>query len=208
MGSSIQLLRNSEVKLKARLIAKESELQSMNTEKEIQSIGTTEEVDTISLSKAMSQIGLKDTKLVKLRKQVEEVEKERVKEKQGKERAEEKCRELTQQNDKLIQQVIGKISLQGTKHLIWDQIIIEADKFRPYLCIIEYLDIAMKEAKRQVQIVEAEVNKKPLETVENSITYLSSLLDEASCSYGIQNRVVVVSAARKVIAKHWMRETV
>ena len=50
----IQLLRNSEVELKARLTAKESELQSMNTEKEIQSTGTTEEVDASSLSKAMS----------------------------------------------------------------------------------------------------------------------------------------------------------
>ena len=99
--ANIQLLRNSEVELKARLTAKESEIQSMNIEKEIQSTGTTEEVDTSYLSKAMSQIGLKDTKLVKLRKQVEEVEKESVKEKQGREKAEGKCRELTQQNDKL-----------------------------------------------------------------------------------------------------------
>ena len=100
--ADIQLLRNSKVELKARLIAKESELQSMNTKKAIQSIGTIEKVDTNSLSKAMSQIGLKDTELVKLRQQVEEVEKERVKEKQGREQAEEKCQELTQQNDKLI----------------------------------------------------------------------------------------------------------
>ena len=101
----------------------------MNTEKEIQSTGMTEKVDTSSLSKAMSQIGLFDTELVKLMQQVEEVEKERVKEKQGRERAEEKCRELTQQNDKLSQQVISKLSLQGTKHLIWDQMIIEAKIF-------------------------------------------------------------------------------
>ena len=77
----------------------------------------------------MFQIALKDTELVKMRQQVEEVEKERVKEKQGRERAEEKCQELTQQNDKLGQQVIGKIAFQGMKHRIWDQIIIEADKF-------------------------------------------------------------------------------
>ena len=40
------------------------------------------------------------------------------------------------------------------------------------------------------------------------MTYLSSLSDEASSSYGLQNRVTVVSAARKVIAKHRMKETV
>ena len=82
---------------------KESELQSRNTEKEIHPTGATEEVDTSSLSKEMSQIGLKDTELIKLKQQIEELEKERVKEKQGRESAKEKCRELTQQNGKLIQ---------------------------------------------------------------------------------------------------------
>ena len=89
--ADIQLLRNSKVKLKAILTAKESELQSMNKEKAIQSTGMTEEVDMSFLSKEMSQIGLKDTELVKLRQQVEEVERERVKEKEGREQVEEKC---------------------------------------------------------------------------------------------------------------------
>ena len=66
----------------------------------------------------------------------------------------------------------------------------------------------MRESKKQVQIVEAEVNKKPLETAKNAITYLSSLSDEASSSYDLQNRVIFVSAARKVTAKHRMKETV
>ena len=49
--ADIQLLRNSEAELKARLAMKESELQRRNTEKELQSIGITGEVDTRSLSK-------------------------------------------------------------------------------------------------------------------------------------------------------------
>ena len=81
--ANIQLLRNSEAALKARLAAKESELQSRNTEKEIQSRDTAEGLDTSSLSKAMSQIGLKDTELIKLKQWVKELEKERIKEKQG-----------------------------------------------------------------------------------------------------------------------------
>ena len=66
----------------------------------------------------------------------------------------------------------------------------------------------MREAKKKVYIVGAEVNKKPLKTAESTITYLSSLSDEASNSYGLQNKVVVVSGTRKVIAKHRMMETV
>ena len=79
--------------------------------------------------------------------------------------------------------------------MIWDQIIVEADNFRPYLHVVEDLELAMREAKRQVQIVEAEVNKNQLETAEIAITYLSSLSDEASSSYSLQNKVDVVSAA-------------
>ena len=109
--ADVQLLRNSKIELNVRLAAKESELQSKNTKKEIHPTGAVEEVDTSSLSKEMSQIGLKDIELIKLKQQIEELEKERVKEKQGRESAEEKCRELTQQNGKLSQQVIGKIAL-------------------------------------------------------------------------------------------------
>ena len=81
--------------------------------------------------------------------------------------------------------MIEKLSLQGARHLIWDQIIIEYDKFRPSLSVIEYLGLAVREAKKQVQVVGAEVNKKPLKTAESTITYLSSLSDEASNSYGL-----------------------
>ena len=129
MGSQYPTSEEQRDRVKVRLAAKESELQRKNVEKAIQPTGMVEEVDTISLSKEMSQIGLKDTKIIKLKQQIEELEKERVKEKQGREQAEEKCRELTQQNGKLSQQVTGKLALQGAKHLIWDQIIMEADKF-------------------------------------------------------------------------------
>ena len=52
------------------------------------------------------------------------------------------------------------------------------------------------------------MNKKPLEIVESTVTFLSSLSDEASNRYGLQNRVVLVFEARKAIAKHRMMETV
>ena len=52
--ADIQPLRNSEAELKARLIAKESELQSMNTENAIQYTGMNKKVDASSLSKVMS----------------------------------------------------------------------------------------------------------------------------------------------------------
>ena len=104
--------------------------------------------------------------------------------------------------------MVGKFSLQGARHLIWDQIIIEADKFRPYLDLIEYQENAMKEAKKKVLTVWGEIQKRPMETMENAIAFLISLSNNFTDRYGIQNRIVVVYGARKVIAKHRMLETV
>ena len=187
---------------------KENELQSRSTEHTIQSTVMAREIDTSSLSRAMSQIGLKDTELIKLKQQIEELEKERVKEERGREKAEDKYQELAQQNDKLSQQVVDKLALQGSRHLIWDQIIMESDKFWPYLDIIEDHEIAMKEAKKQAQIVSTEVNKRPLVTANNSITFLSFMSDGSTSRYGIQNRSVVVSGAKNIVAKHRMMEMI
>ena len=44
-----------------------------------------------------------------------------------------KCRELKTKNDRLMKQVTGQPQVQGAKKIIWDAIIEEADKFRPYL---------------------------------------------------------------------------
>ena len=66
----------------------------------------------------MSQIGLKDIELTKLKQHIKELAEEKAKEEQEKENIEEKCQELTQQNSKLSQQMIGKLALQGARHLI------------------------------------------------------------------------------------------
>ena len=153
---------------------KEKELQGRSAENTIQSTGAAGEIDTGSLSRAMSQIGLKDTELVKLKQPIEELEKERVKEKQGREKAGEKCQELIQQNAKLSQQVVGKHALQRARHLIWDQIIIEANKFRPCQDFVEDQERTMTEAKKKVHVVLGEVQRRHLAIVENATNFLSS----------------------------------
>ena len=42
----------------------------------------------------------------------------------------------------------------------------------------------------------------------NAIEFLSSLSDYLVSRYGIQNRVAIISGARKVIAKHRMLDTI
>ena len=54
-----------------------------------------------------------------------------------KNKVEERCKELEDKNDKLTKQVPGQAALIGTKHLIWDMIIVEATKVCPYLYFIQ-----------------------------------------------------------------------
>ena len=67
---------------------------------------------------------------------------------------------------------------------------------------------AMIETKKKVLTVLGEVQKRLVATTKNVVSFLSSLSDDLANRYSIQNKVVVVSEARKVIAKHRMLETV
>ena len=66
----------------------------------------------------------------------------------------------------------------------------------------------MTEARKKVHIALGEVQRRPLVTVENAINFLGSFSNDSTKRYDIQNRVVVVSRARKVVSKHRMLETV
>ena len=100
------------------------------------------------------------------------------------------------------------MALQGDRHLILDQIIVEVDKFRPYIDFIADQEKALIEAKEKVSTVLGEVQKRPVVTVENVIVVLSSLSNDLTNRYNIQNRVAIISGARKVITKHRMLDTV
>ena len=71
--------------------------------------------------------------------------------------------------------MVGQIALQGVKHVIWDKIILEANKFRPYLNYIADQESALKAAKHNILIVKQEFNKKPMEVSQNAINFLSTL---------------------------------
>ena len=81
----------------------------------------------------MSQVNLKDVELTGLKQQNKNLKEITLKREQEKKEVEEKCQELINQNTKLTKQVVGQMALQGDRHMIWDDIIKEANKFRPYL---------------------------------------------------------------------------
>ena len=121
---------------------------------------------------------------------------------------EERCQGLINQNTKLTKQVVGQMALQGSKHMIWDEIIKEANKFRPYLDFIADQESAMKAARKNILIVKQGLNKKPMEVAQNAINVLSALSEDQVRRFGIQDKVVIASWDRKVIGKYRMLDTV
>ena len=88
----------------------------------------------------MSQVSMKYLQLSRLKNQNKNLgnltlqrEKERKTWEAKSQDQEEKYQELQTKNDKLMKQLTGQFPIHGEKHIIWDAIIEEADKFRPYL---------------------------------------------------------------------------
>ena len=100
------------------------------------------------------------------------------------------------------------MALQGARHMIWDKIILEANKFRPYLDFIADQESALKVSKQNILIVKQELNKKPMEVAQNAIKFLSTLSKDQVISFDIQDRVVLISWDRKVIGKYRMLDIV
>ena len=131
-----------------------------------------------SLSQAMSQVSLRDMEITGLNNQNKILEDIVVKREQERKKSENKCKELIDENNKLTKQVIGQSALQWAKHIIWDVLITEATKIRPYLDYILDQEIVMRASRQSVTVVRQVLNKKPIDTAQNAIYFLNSLTKE------------------------------
>ena len=120
----------------------------------------------------------------------------------------EKCKELVYKNNKLTKQVTGHFYLQGAKHLIWDVLIVEAAKLRPYLDFILDKEIVTQAARQNILMVKYVLHKNPIDTAHNAISFLNSLNEDEIKKENIQDRVLVIAFASKVVNKYHHLETV
>ena len=77
------------------------------------------------------------------------------------------------------------MDLQGNIHMIWDEIIKEDNKFRPYLDVIVDQESALKVARQNILIVKQGLNKNPMEVAQNAINFLSALSEDQVRRFGI-----------------------
>ena len=81
----------------------------------------------------MSQISLKDLEIVGLKIQNKNLADAALKKEEERKALENKYKELLDKKDKLVKQPTRKFPIQRARHLIWDMIIGEVVKLRPYL---------------------------------------------------------------------------
>ena len=101
----------------------------------------------------MSQVKLKYVELIGLKQQYQNLEYLSLKKEEEKKKLQERFQELINENTKLTKQVVGQMALQGAKHIIWDEIIKEANKFRSYLDFIADQESAMKASRQNILTV-------------------------------------------------------
>ena len=129
---------------------------------------------------------------------------------------ENKCKGLLDKNDKLMKQFTVQLHVQGAKHIIWDMIIAEAGKLRPYLNYILDKELVMQDARETCTSVKEVLNKNPIYTTNNTISFLNGLTEDDLKAAGIKDIISIITWERKVLvggmdacsaeAAIWMRK--
>ena len=156
----------------------------------------------------MSQVSFRDLEIVGLKSQNKNLVDAVLKKEEERKALENKYKELLDKNEKLVKQLSGKLPMQGERHLIWDMIIAEAIKGRPYFNYILEKEMDINGARQSCTAVKETLNKKHVDTTKNAINFLNILLEEDLRTIGIKDRITVITRVRKIVGKHQHIDTV
>ena len=94
---------------------------------------------------------MRDLEIVGLKNQNKNLENATLKKEEERKAMENKYKDLLDKNDKLVEQLTGQLPVQGSKHVIWDMVITESGKLRPYLNYILDKEIVIQAPGKVVQ---------------------------------------------------------
>ena len=103
-----------------------------------------------------------------------------------------KCQELQTKNEKLMKQVTGQSSVWGSNHIIWDGIIAEVRKLRPYLDYVLDKEVVIKSSRQIVMTEKEKLNKKPIDYGNNAIKFLNGLTEDDLKNANIKDRISII----------------
>ena len=157
---------------------------------------------------SMSQVSLKDEEIRELTTENEKLKAELIKMSERKRQILQEKNQLQKKLEELKEKCIGKVPLQGAKHIIWDTLTIEITKFRHYLSFIDDLCTVTELAQQKLKLVNEHMARRPLSTAQNTLNFLNSLSYQKLHDMGIKDRISIVLSAKKIIQKHQLMKTV
>jgi cell division protein FtsB len=128
---------------------------------------------TDGLVQAMSQVSLKTGEIKSLKEVLEKMKQEMKIKDEKMAQLQRENQDLQERVNKLKTRLKGKTLLQGAKHVIWDDIVAEAAKFRVYLNFINDKDNVATTSRSRCTVLNERLAKKLSEWAQNAIDLLN-----------------------------------
>ena len=94
------------------------------------------------------------------------------------------------------------MQVQGEKHIIWDAIIEEENKSRPYLDYLLDKELVIHSSRQALTTTREKLNKKLVDCPKNAIDFINSLSEDDLRKANVQDRISIMTWDRKVINKY------
>ena len=102
----------------------------------------------------------------------------------------------------------GNLQLQGAKHLLWDQIVVEIDGLWEYLNYIEDKRDLAYSTLTKCKVVEEVLQERPIKNAQSTIKFLKQASNETLRVLGVKDRCAIMIWAKMFIEKHDMKTNV
>jgi len=103
--------------------------------------------------------------------------------------------------DILEERVTGRVSLQGPKHILWDELIEELFLFTRYLIMIDDKERASTSTGGRCNVLEENLQKNPKEKAQNSISFMNTTQGPNLVTLAVNDKNAVLVATKKVVEK-------
>jgi Txe/YoeB family toxin of Txe-Axe toxin-antitoxin module len=150
----------------------------------------------------MSQVILKTRDIKSLKEVIEKMQQEMKMKDEKMAQFQKENQYLQERVNKLKTRLKGKVILQGTKHVIWYFIVVEAAKFRFYINFINEKYSMAITTRSRCTIVNETLAKKTLEWALNAINLLNSMPNVELQTIGVKLKTGLIIWSRRIIAKH------
>lgn len=186
--------------MKENVLQLENEKESLQKEKHevVLRATTTEQPQhnaTNELIHGMSWVTLKDGEIKALKGKNRKLQQENRNLQKEKKDLENK---VSKQKEKLK----GKLQLQGTKHMIWDQILVEVTKMWELLNVVEDKRVLVRNALVKHETTNELMQRRPAERAQNTVNFLSNISNHHLVNLKVQDRLGIIMRAKKFIEMH------